>query len=477
MPSSSSRWSCRLFSLALGLAAATAAAPASAQERLHLETFGDLPLYRLGMRDKDRDEPVILEGDAQGGVEGALARGATTTPQRPFAVTGGFGFGVRHEAADMLQIRSEIGVPLPMAIGAGAGPMRFWDLDQAHRLRAQIGLGGIHHDRLEKGRGGADVEVEGSYWQGGKYGTSFVRTDVGPYPFFDARGKATVAPRLAAEKDVAIQLPVTAEIRRVEVDRPEGIYAFTSERLSSGLGVKPYASVFSHGWVELVGAGWEVVHFTPPAGAPRPKLGGVERFDLRFFHVDGLVFSPDREIEGAVSMNLGGNWLRDPTSTAHLSTFTAAVSSAIHGYPDRGKKGAIEIGFGAGASYDAFFLADGSALTRRIRAEGFFEGSFLARRVGGSLRGAVDELMDFGADEDHHPKRGAVAAEWWLSPIRPLELGVDFTSTQLCVSPETAAGPAWCHRFGLFLRASGRAATTRTSSSSPPEGSAVQMVH
>jgi hypothetical protein len=463
----------RLGSLTFGLAALTAASPAGAQERLHLESFGDLPLYRLGTRDKDRDATTILDGDAQAGVEGAFARGAAPTEGRPFALTAGLGFGLRHKTADLLQIRSEASIPLPVAIGSSPGPMRIWDVDGAHRIRAQIGLGGLSGDHLEKGRGGADVEVEGSLWQGGKYGTSFVRMDVGPYPFLDARGKATVAPRLAMEREVAIAVPVTAEIRHVEVDRPVGIYAFTSERVSSGLAIKPYAPMFSHGSIELVGAGWEVVHFAPPPGAPRPRLGGAERIDLRLLHFDAVVFSPERDLDAAVNWSFGGVWIHDPTSQApaRVSTFAASIASAIHGYPDH-KDGGIEIGLGAGGTYDAIFLADGSLLTRRARGEGFFDASFLKRRVGGSIRGALDELMDIGKDEDHHPKRGAVSAEWWLSPIRPLELGLDFTSTQLCVSPQTQSGPAWCHRFGVFLRASGRGSKDLKGGSSPPDGSA-----
>jgi hypothetical protein len=452
-----------VLSFLLGLAASTAAAAAGAQERLYLETFGDMPLYRSGTGEKERQRDTFFEGDAQGGVEGAIARGAMTPPQRPFAVTEGLGFGVRHGVADVLQIRSEASIPLPVAIGAGGGPMRLWDMDGAHRLHGQLRLGGIDGHRLEKGRGGADLEVEASLWQGGKYGTSFVRTDIGPYPFFDARGKATVAPRLTVEHDLGLVLPVTGEIRRVEADRPEGIYAFTSERVSSGLGVKCYAPIFAHGWLEFVGAGWEVVHFAPPAGAPRPKLGAVERFDLRLLHADVLVFSFDEAVEGTISTNIGGTWLHDPTSNARVSTITASASGALHGSPDHKKDGPTQIDFGMGGVYDAMFLADASLLTRRLRAEGFVGVSFLERRMGGSVRAAVDELIDIGADEGHHPKRGAVAAEWWVSPIRPLELGVDFTSTQLGVSPETQVGPAWCHRFGLFLRASGRWAKTKPS--------------
>jgi hypothetical protein len=474
---STSKRSRLLIPLALGLAAFTAASsaasPAGAQERLHLESFGDLRLYRLGTRDKDRDEPTFVEGDAQAGVEGAIARGAAPAPARPFAVTAGFGFGFRHRTADIVQIRSEASIPLPVTIGGSAGPMRIWDVDGAHRIRAQVGLGGLDGDHLAKGRGGADLEVEGSLWQGGKYGTSFVRSDIGPYAFYDAKGKATVAPRLAADREVALMVPITAEIRHVEVDRPGGTYGFTSERVSSGFAMKPYDPILSHGSIELVGAGWEVVHFTPPVGPP-PRLHGVERVDLRLLHADAMVFSPERDIDVSISTNIGGMWLHDPGSQARVSTLAASVGGAIHGYPDK-KKGGIELGFGAGAIYDAIFLADGSALTRRVRAEGFFESSFLDRRVGGSFRGAVDELIDFGADEDHHPKRGAVTAEWWISPIRPLELGLDFTSTQMCVSPQTQVGPAWCHRFGVFLRASGRGTKTVGGGSASYQQSAVKM--
>jgi hypothetical protein len=442
--------------LAVGLAALAAATSAGAEERLHLETFGDEALHRLGLEAHGDGTKPLVEGDLHGGAEAALFRGAGPAPQWPFAVAAGFGVGVRHSAGELVQIRSEASIPLPVAIGANAGPMRIWDVDGAHPLRAGVGIGGALGDRLATRTGGADVEVEGALFQGGKYGTSFVRQDIGPYPFFDARSRLTVMPRLAVDTDIALVLPVSAELRRVELERPDGVYGFTSERVSSGFGVKGYGPKVSHGWLELVGVGWEQASFTGPSGAPRPKLGRVDKLDLRFLHLDGLVFfSPAAGAEMDWTMELSGNWLHDLTSKAKLSAVTGSLSAAIRGYPGHRKnKAAHELAFGVGVVRDGVYLADGSALSRRNRFEAFFESSLMGRRAGASVHGAAEQLEDVGGD--HHPFRGALALEWFLSPIRPLELGVDHTSTEQCVSPATAAGRAWCHRFGLFLRASGR---------------------
>jgi hypothetical protein len=460
----------RLLAIALGLTAAAAApAPAAAQERLVLETFGDEALHRLGL--KVFDERPVFEAEAFGGVEGALARGAATSPERPFAVTAGLALGATDGAGDLIQVRSQASLPLPFSTAGGNGPLGRWDVEGAHRIRARLALAGMDGDELEKGRGGVDLELEGALFQGGKYGTSFVRTDLGPYPFLDASGRATVAPRLAADKNVGLILPVAAEIHHVEVDRPEGVGGYTSERVSSGLGVRPFTPNLSHGWFEIVGGGWEKATFAPPAGAPRPRLGGAERIDLRFLHADGMVFSPEHEVEIELGTSCGGQWLHDPTGSAALSAFTGTAALNVRGYPDHDKeKEGIMLALGVGAIHDAVFLADGSAFTQRTRVEGSLESTFLDRRTGGSVRGAAEQLPDVGA-EHHHPYRGAVAAEWFVSPIRPLELGAELTSTEQCVSPATAAGPVWCHRFGLFLRASprwSREPKARIEQASPP---------
>src|SRR5580704_11984702 len=105
----------RLVALALALStafAASAAAPASAQERLHLEIFGDEGLHRLTLP-VDGD-PILWALQGAAGFEADLARGAAPTPAWPFAFTGDLGFGLRHGVTDVLQIRSQAVVPLPV---------------------------------------------------------------------------------------------------------------------------------------------------------------------------------------------------------------------------------------------------------------------------------------------------------------------------------------------------------------------------
>src|SRR5580692_1237012 len=116
-----------LLALALGLAAACAASPASAQERLHLETFGDQALHRLTL--PYDDEPILWALEGTLGAEGAAALGAAPSPAWPFAVTEGAGFGLRHGLTDVLQLHLDTVVPLPIAPVGKAGSMTAWDLE------------------------------------------------------------------------------------------------------------------------------------------------------------------------------------------------------------------------------------------------------------------------------------------------------------------------------------------------------------
>jgi hypothetical protein len=437
----------RLVALALGLAAAAASSASHAQERLHLDTFGDEALHRITL--PYQGEPIAYNLDGTLGADADIARGAAPTPAWPFALTEDVGFGLRHGVTDDLQLRVNTVVPLPVAPIGKAGKWSTWDLELADRLHADLGLGGIARDgSLKKDRGGADLSLDGGLFQAGKYSTSFVRQDIGPFPFLEGMGRFTVTPRLNLDKDTGLVLPLAAELHAVDVDRPRDEFSYVSKRLTAGVGIKPYVKDFSNGMLELAGAGWEVVSFTPGKGAPLPKLGGVERFDLRLLHADAVTFSVDNHVAAAISGNLGANWLHDPSGSAHLSTFAGNLSVAVHRSPDDDLSKS-QLGGGFGVTYDGAFLADGSALSRRARFEGFLEGFAMEGRFGGSVRAATERMVDA---PDPNPFRGAVAAEWYVAPVKVLQLGADFTSTQQCVSSATAAGPAWCHRFGAFLR-------------------------
>jgi hypothetical protein len=278
-----------------------------------------------------------------------------------------------------------------------------------------------------------------------------MRRDIGPSPFFDARAKATTTIRIGVYQVIGIVLPVAVALGDVGVDRPEGAFGALSERVSFGLGAKPYMPAAARGWFELVGGGFEHVSFAPPAGAVpvSSRLGGVERLDLRVLHADRMLIElPDYFVLEAVT-DVGMVWLRDPTSATRAKLST--VAGSVGGFVRRiGTEYHSDLAFGLGFVRDAVFMADGSALTRRTHLEGSFEGSAPKRWVGGSVRVAAEQLPDVGTAD---PFRAALALEAFVVPVQPLELGVHASSTQVCVSAVTAAGPAWCHRFGFFLRA------------------------
>jgi hypothetical protein len=441
--------------LAFGLALA-APRLVAAQERLILPTFSDEALHRLGAQ--VHAEPAAYELDLAGGLDAAMARGAVPEVARPFSAFGSLGFGIARGPVDLLQLRTQLTVPLPIVIPGGTGPMSAWDLDGAHRLRARLGLGGLESsggaEQLRTKSFGLDLELEGALWQGGRFGTTYLRRDIGAHAFRDWNAKATVAPRLAVEREIALVLPATYELRRADVDTGA---SFQSQRVHSGFGVRPSGPKFAHGWFEIVGVGWEKTFFQPALRAPRPALSGVEHLDLRAFHADGVLFSPEKDIQVELDFGLGGDWLWDAASDKRLSTFSAKAGGALRGYPDHHKRDDGEdnmLAMGVSAAADGGFLADGSTLTKRGRFEGFFEGVFAGGRTGGSLRGAAEKLTAVGGDKDKDLGwRGAVSTEWFFGPVRPLQVGVAHASTQNCIGAATD-GKAWCHRLGLFVRLS-----------------------
>jgi hypothetical protein len=441
---------------ALGFAAALAPAAASAQERLYQPLFADESLHRLGLH--VFEEPTEYEVDMVAGVDAAMAKGAMRDPARPFGAFAGVGFGFRRPSGDLVQLRSQMTVPLPVGLSGSTGPLSVWDLDGAHRLRARLGLGGIEGEHLAKGEAGVDLELEGAAWMRGRYGTSFFRRDIGPFAFRDLSGRATLWPRLAPDNDIALVMPVAAELRRVEVDRPEGVAAFTSQRLWSGFGVRPHLDKVSHGWFEVVGAGYERIAFSPAVGGPRPAFTSLEHLDVRALHAEGMIFSPEKEIAVEISTNVGGDWIWDKQSGRKVAAPSASIAGVIRGYPDHDKPGEDdELAVGFGASSHAGYLADATALAKLVCFETFFEAAFLAHRTGGSLHLTAEQLDLVASPQDiHHGFRGAVTSEWYLSPVQPLEVGVEHASTQQCVSPETRVGAAWCHRLGLFVRVADR---------------------
>lgn len=425
---------------------------AAAQERLILPTFSDEALHRLGAQ--VHAEPSAFDLELAGGLDAAMARGAVPAVARPFSLFAGVGFGVARGPVDLLQIRTQLAVPLPIAIPGGTGQMGVWDLDGAHRLRGRLGLGGLDGEKLRVKSFGLDLELEGALWQGGRFGTTYLRRDVGAHAFRDWNARATVAARFAVEREIALVLPFSSELRRVDVET--GV-SFQSQRLHSGFGVRPSSLKIPHGWFEIVGVGWEKVTFQPAVGAARPALAGVEHLDLRGLHADGLLFSPEKDIQVQLDLGLGGDWLWDPVSGKRMATFAGKAGGVIRGYPDHHKRDDGEdnmLGFGVSAVADGGFLADGSTLTRRGRFEGFFEGVFAGGRTGGSVRGAAEKLTAVGGEKDRELGwRGAVSTEWFFGPVRPLQLGVAHASTQTCVGGATDA-KSWCHRLGLFVRLS-----------------------
>ncbi len=453
MPDQSrARWA-RTLGCCLLPASAASFAPrtAAAEERLHFELVPDSALYELTLQRKS--EPVeSARLELYGGAGASILRGLATGPWRPLRAAAGIGAGFWASPTWHLALRSELALPIPALTGeAQPTGLRFGDLEGAHRLRGFAGLNEVH-----EGEGGADLEIEGSMLHAGSFATSYLRRDVGPHPFWDASATATLWPRRAFESEAAAVLPVSVTLRRVAIDRPEGGAGFASQRFSSGFGIHPYTPEISQGWFELVGAAYERSRFDAAPGAPRPRLGGVDRLDLRFLSVDRIVGGPERDMAFSVSFGLGGAWLWDKVTKEATSAFTFTLAGGLHGYLGHGHP-EDRIGAGFGVSRGAGFLADGSALTRRWRFELFADVDVLDHRTGGAIRGAMEHLDRPLAAPNARDGgfRHVFASEWYLAFVPFLQMGLNHASSNQCLSSPIDDG-RWCHQIGAFLRLGGR---------------------
>ena len=427
---------------------ALAPAAAAAQERLRFEEIADEALYALTLqRRHDDTEKVRLL--FSGGTEASTFRGLAPAPARPFNVFAGFGAGFWSSPTRFLQLRSDLVVPLPFG-GQHERGLRASDLEGAHRAHGLLGFGPV-----QKGQTGADLEFEGSLLHAGPYSTSFLRRDVGPAPFSDGTGRATFWPRLSTNENMALTAPISYSLRHVHFDAPLGAGAFTSQRFSSGFGLRPYDLDVANGWLEFVGVAWEKTSFEVPKLATGRRLDGVERIDLRFLHIDGLVGAPEKDLTINVSAFLGASWLWDRETHQDMSTFTFAFAGAIRGELDKERSDQLSIGLGVARR--AGFLADASALTRGWRIETNAGLDLFHHRTGGSLRMAFEQLQ-LPLEPKTRPEIGfrhALASEWYFAFVPMLQVGLHHASTDRCVTPPGAEGGRWCHQLGFFLRAGG----------------------
>src|SRR6185503_21193367 len=192
--------------------------------------------------------------------------------------------------------------------------------------------------------------------------------------------------------------------------------------------------------------------FDLPRLAAGTRLEELERLDLRFLHLDGLIGSPESDMTINLSTFLGGSWLWDPTTHQDLSAFTFGVAGAIRGELDRHDEDTLTVGFAAARR--AGFLADGSALTRRWRIEGHAGLDMLHNRTGGSIRVAFEHLsLPLAAQT--RPEIGfqhAITTEWFFAFVPALHFGVHHASTDRCMATPPADRGAWCPQLGAFLR-------------------------
>jgi hypothetical protein len=447
--------------LAAALAVLLSPTLAAAQQPLQLQIFADQALHDLVLQPRrEPKEPVRLE--LSGGAAGAVTLGAATAPARPLGLFAGFGLGLWGSPINLLALRSELSLAVPVS-EQQTRPLGWQDLEGQHRLRAQVGLGGLDGDSLVKLGTGVDTEVEASFTHSGRYGTSFLRRDVGNQPFRDANARLTLWPRVAMTSDMVLTMPVSAAVRNVHVGDEssasagqEGGSGYEALRLASGLWVKPFTDEMIHGWFQFFGLSWDSVRFTRPDAAPATRLSDVNRLELKALDVDGVVGTASGDVALNLNGHIGGTWLWDAPAKAEVSAFTGSLAVGVYGLfnDDIDHEHHDRMGAGVGFTREGGFLADGSALTLSWRLEAFLETSILHGRVGGSARVITEQLskQDATGGLVDDGFQGAVATEWYLAPTSFLQLGVTHTSTQRCLPGPESEGVSWCHRLGFFTR-------------------------
>ncbi len=185
------------------------------------------------------------------------------------------------------------GIPAPVLVhGRGAGSLGAWDLDGAHRLRGQLGAAPAW-TAITSSRAAAAPTWR---WRGpgGSAGTGPPSSapTLGAYPFIDGTARHGV-PTAGGEPPVGRRAPRQRRVRAPSWCTGRGDFTLDTPSASRRrVGLKPYGRRV----VQVDRAGrrgmgdHRVVHAAQ--GARPPGARGVEHLDLRFLHVDGLVFSP-----------------------------------------------------------------------------------------------------------------------------------------------------------------------------------------
>src|SRR5258706_941588 len=427
---------------------------ASAQERLRFELFPDEALYGTTVHHYTDHESPRLMGTVGGSA--SIWRGASG-PQlmTPFV---GLGLGAWSSPTTYLQLRTDSALP----VREDRAPSSWRDGEGSHRMSGQLGVGD-----LSSGSTGADIGVDASLFHGGATTTQFLRRDLDARPFWDGTVRATVWPRYMQGSDEAVTTPLSYQVRRVEFDGANGFAGgFTSTRFASGFGIRDFDTKQTHGWVEILGVAWEKTAFDAAPGLPRPRLGGVERFDLKLAHADAMYGEAASDMRLGASAYVGGSWLWDSTTRNEVSAFAFALAVSLRHVPKRDDTHGDELGGGLGISRRAGFMADGSALTQGWRVEAFSDVMLFKRRAGGAFRmGAEQVTSPIGGGDPGF--RSIYTSEWFLGLGSALHLGFFHVSTDRCPAVVSPIGE-WCHQVGVFLRVNAETAPPAPPPPPPP---------
>jgi hypothetical protein len=416
---------------------------ANAQERLHFEEVPDRPLYETTLQhegDPTTDARLSWFGSAAGVTEPAL----DMTPSA--ALSMGLGLGLWSSPRELFQLHSETLRPDSLASSSSA-PLRLSDFEGAHRARAFLALGEVAKDET-----GIDLELEGTLLHGAPTTTSFLRRDlpVGA-AFTDATFRATAWPRFGSDSTEAYVMPLSYAHRDVGYDTGGGGGGgYTSDRVSSGFGIRPYDRETSHGWFQIAGVGWEKARFD--GGLAPARLGGVDRIDLRLVDAETIFAELDRGVTLGGSAYVGGSWLWDPVTHREMSAFTFALASTTRIDIDDDHHDAILTE--SSVSRRAGFLADATAMTRSWRFESGIGVTLKDDRLGGSFRSAVEQLAiaPLSGDDYDAGWRESFATEWYFAVVPHVKLGFFHVATNRCAPRMVGADGDFCQQLGAFVR-------------------------
>lgn len=441
-------------------------APALGQTALYHEELPDLELLHTAIDTKRGEVRALAEAAAGQGYRFAEADHGLS------GLGLGLLLGYSPEQARLIKLRSQLGMTVPW-VERGGEPRLMPELSGRHQLYGRLALGGFadpkerHHGGpgvFADKRLGVDLVMSGRL-DHGRAGERFSRHDLGAGAFRALDVSAGLWLRRATSGQSALVLPIRAHYGTVGLQDASGAgqqLATHRYGVAAGFGIKDYMRYVYHGWLELIGLGWE--RFEPPSGPPAvdtaPATGAVDRFTLKVFNIDDIVFRDvgvfgfGKETLFGTSAFIGAEWLRgsageEPPSEAIFAFGgQATVRFSFLGGDDE-----TDVELALGGSHHAEPTPHRRDFAELWRLESHAALNVPAYQVGGQL-GFVATWQDDLADVHDAASSIGLSSEFWIGLTGELQIAA--THRSRTGAPLSADGwqrdDRWQHDAALWLR-------------------------